>query len=228
MRIPRGELVRSRVVGSAAEPLRDALDRGLTGYLRLEPGDTVLLDDETTGVITVAEGVPVLAYEAATDRGGRAALDAVAAPGPYRAELHAVAPDAMADAHDEPDPGLAVPPAAPADRLAGDPALVDRTREAAPDARLADEPAGPGPDAGGLEAFLADEERVAAVREEARAEARSRAAEWGLTDQLAAAADAGTGPGSESKPAPEPESESESVSGPEPDRPLDPDATGRD
>lgn len=172
MRIPRGELVRSRVVGSAAEPLSDALDRGLTGYLRLEPGDTVLLDDETTGVITVAEGVPVLAYEAATDRGGRAALDAVAAPGPYRAELHAVAPDAMAGAHDEPDPELAVPPAAPADRLAGDPALVDRTRETAPDARLA------------------DEERVAAVRAEARAEARSRAAEWGLTDQLADDADA--------------------------------------
>ena len=33
-------------------------------------------------------------------------------------------------------------------------------------------------------AFLEDEEKVAAVRERARRQARERAAEWGLTDQL--------------------------------------------
>lgn len=177
MRLPRGDLLRSRVVDSAAEPLADALDRELTGYLRLEPGDALLLDDETAGVVTVEDGVPVLAYEAATDRGGPAALDAVAAPGPYRAELYAVPDDALADAHDGADPDLAVPPSMPADRLAGDADLAERTRRAAPDDRLDD-------DASSLEAFLADEERVDAIRERAREEASARAEEWGLTDQL--------------------------------------------
>ncbi|MXR43303.1 hypothetical protein GRX01_18435, partial [Halobaculum sp. WSA2] len=42
-----------------------------------------------------------------------------------------------------------------------------------------------GGDHDALAAFLADEERVEAVRREARAEARARADEWGLGDQLA-------------------------------------------
>lgn len=178
MRIPRGDLLRSRVVDSPADPLRDALDRELTGYLRLEPADALLLDDETTGVVTFEDGVPVLAYEAATDRGGTAALEAVAAPGPYRAELYAVSAAALADAHGSPD-DLAVGPTVPAERLAGDADLAERTRRAAPDGRL-DGPDGASP----LEAFLADEERIAAIREQAREEARARADEWGLTDHL--------------------------------------------
>jgi hypothetical protein len=177
MRIPRGDLLRSRVVDSPADPLRDALDRDLTGYLRLEPADVLLLDDETTGVITVEDGVPMLAYEAATDRGGAAALEAMAAPGPYRAELYAVSAAALAEAHAADD--LTVGPTVPAERLAGDADLAERTRRAAPDERL-DDPDAPSP----LEAFLADEERIDAIREQAREEARARAAEWGLADHL--------------------------------------------
>lgn len=64
--------------------------------------------------------------------------------------------------------------------LAGDDALAERTCEAAPAERR---------DASGdhdaLAAFLADEERVEAVRREAQAEARARAEEWGLGDHLA-------------------------------------------
>ena len=176
MRIPRGDLLRSRVVDSPADPLRDALDRELTGYLRLEPSGVLLLDEETTGVVTFEDGVPVLAYEAASDRGGPAALDAVASPGPYRAELYDVSAATLADAHDSGDEFL-VPPTMPADRLAGDAELAERTRAAAPDDRL-DDATSP------LEAFLADEERVDAIRERAREEARARAEEWGLADQL--------------------------------------------
>lgn len=176
MRIPRGDLLRSRVVDSPADPLRDALDRDLTGYLRLEPAGALLLDDETTGVVTLEDGVPVLAYEAASDRGGAAALEAIAAPGPYRAELYAVSDAALAEAHESGEE-LAVGPTMPAERLAGDAALAERTRRAAPDDR-ADDSTSP------LETFLADEERIAAIREQAREEARARAEAWGLTDHL--------------------------------------------
>ena len=179
MRIPRGDLLRSRVVDSPAEPLADALDRELTGYLRLEPAGALLLDDETTGVVTLDDGVPVLAYEAATDRGGPAALEAIATPGPYRAELYAVSEAALADAHGAGD-DLSVAPTMPADRLAGDAALAERTRRAAPDERVGGDDDATSP----LETFLADEERIAAIRERAREEARARAEEWGLADHL--------------------------------------------
>lgn len=178
MKIPRGDLLRSRVVDSPVDPLRDALDRELTGYLRLEPADALLLDDERTGVVTFEDGVPILAYEMATDCGGTEALEAVAAPGPYRAELYAVSAASLADAHESAD-ALAVDPTMPADRLTGDADLAERTRRAAPDERL-DQADAETP----LEAFLADEERIAAIREQAREEARARAEEWGLTEHL--------------------------------------------
>jgi len=75
-----------------------------------------------------------------------------------------------------------VPPGMPAARLAGDPDLAERTRAAAPADRT-DEAAPDGTDP--LAAFLADDERVAAIQAEAREEARERAAEWGLADELA-------------------------------------------
>lgn len=179
MNLPRGEVVRSRVVDDPGEPLATALDRALDGYLVLEPQGSLLLDEEVGGVVTVADGVPVLAYEERGDHGGRAALDAIAAPGPFRAELYAVGA-AIERVHDRDDGRLAVTPGAPAERLAADPDLADLTRERAPDDRL---DANEDPDA--VEAFLADEERIEAIRERARAEAEARAEEWGLTDQLA-------------------------------------------
>ena len=64
----------------------------------------------------------------------------------------------------------------------GPPALADSTRRAAPGER----PTVPGADGEGdhsaVEAFLEDEDKIAAIREQARQEARQRAAEWGLND----------------------------------------------
>lgn len=174
MRIPDGELVRSRVVPSAADPLEAALDRRLTGYLVLEPRESLLLDGDGAAVLTVEGGVPVVAYHTGADRGGPEALGALATPGPYLAELYALPADALAPAHERDD--LRIGPAMPAERLAADQSLAERTRALAPD----------GEDAGlaAVEAFLADEERVAALREQARDEAEQRAEEWGLTDEL--------------------------------------------
>jgi hypothetical protein len=177
MKIPRGRLVRSRVVSDPGVALASALDRELTGYAIFEPQDALLLDEGTAGVVTFDDGVPVLAYNTETDRGGADALADLAVPGPYSVELYEVEAEALADAHDTPE--LRVAPDVPADRLAGDHALAERTREVAPDDRLdADEPTS------SVEAFLADEEKIDAIREQAREEARARAEEWGLSPAL--------------------------------------------
>lgn len=79
----------------------------------------------------------------------------------------------------------------PADRLAGDPALADRTRAAAPVDRDAVANGDP------VNEFLGDDEKIAAIREQARAEAERRAAEWGLDEVLEGAGGAvdSSGPG---------------------------------
>jgi hypothetical protein len=174
--IPPGELVRSRVVTDPATPLAGALERSLTGYARLEPQEALLLGDGGPAVVTFDDGVPVLAYHAGADAGGPAALAELGAAGPLRAELYRVDDPALAAAHDA--DALRVPPGMPAERLAGDPDLAERTRAAAPPEGAADGGTDP------LAAFLADDERVAAIQEEARREARERAAEWGLDGEL--------------------------------------------
>lgn len=176
MRLPRGQLVRSRVVAEPATLLADALDRALTGYARLQPQDAVLLDAEGAGVLTFRDGVPVLAYHDGTGRGGAEALADLAGAGPFAAELHRLAPADLAAAHDLAD--LRVPPGVPAERLAGDPDLADRTRAVAPDHRDDADPTDP------VVAFLEDDRKVAAIRERAREEAEHRAAEWGLDEAL--------------------------------------------
>lgn len=176
MRLPDGALVGSRVVDSPAAFLERALEERLTGYAVVEPGDALLLDADARGVITFEDGVPTLAYEVTADRGGPAALAELAAPGPYSVERYRLPASALEEAHRADE--LRVPPGSPAEELADAPDLAARTRERAP----ADAPDDADPSA--LEAFLADEERVATIREEARAEARRRASEWGLTDHL--------------------------------------------
>ncbi|MCT9095642.1 hypothetical protein [Haloarchaeobius sp. HME9146] len=179
MRLPRGTIVRSRVVQSPATALAAALDDAVTGYLVLEPQDALLLGDDGSGVITLASGVPVLAYHVGTDRGGAEALADLAAPGPYSVELYAVDDGALDAAHEA--TSLRVPPGLPADRLAADPDLATRTREAAPADRREERVE---EDEDPLAAFLADEERIAAIQEEAEKEAARRAEEWGLADAL--------------------------------------------
>ncbi|WP_368410940.1 hypothetical protein [Halomarina pelagica] len=186
--IPRGRLVRSRVIEGVGVLLEDALSRALTGYAVLAPQETLLLGDDGRAVLTFEDGVPVLAYHVGTDAGGPRALADLAPSGPCRLDLYELAPRHLSEAHDTPE--VRVPPGMPAEQLAGDPALADRTRARAPADRLGDD--GDGLDA--LEAFLADEARIAAIREEARVEAERRAAEWGLAEHL----DSGSAPGDSS------------------------------
>ena len=185
--IPRGTLLRSRVVSDVGTTLSRALDRDLTGYATLVPQETLLLSGEARGVITFDDGVPVLAYNTVTDSGGPDALAELAVPGPYRVELHAVDASGLAAAHEE--ESLRIAPDAAATELADDAALAERTREAAPDERLGD--ADDEDDA--VAAFLADDDRIDAIREQARSEARDRAAEWGLDDALGGSNDRNEG-----------------------------------
>jgi len=188
--VPEGRLVRSRVVMDPGTALARAVDRSLTGYAVLEPRDALLAGEggDGRGVLTFEEGVPVLAYHAGTDRGGPPALADLAVPGPCRCELYELDATDLAEAHEADD--LRVPPTLPAERLAGDRRLAERTRRAAPEERLRDGDGNPGethdddPSPSALEAFLTDEEKVDAIREQARKQARERAAEWGLEDQL--------------------------------------------
>ncbi|PSQ55466.1 hypothetical protein BRD22_08995 [Halobacteriales archaeon SW_8_68_21] len=176
--IPRGTLLRSRVVSDVGTTLSRALDRELTGYATLVPQETLLLSGEARGVITFEDGVPVLAYNTVTDSGGPDALAELAVPGPYRVELYAVDAGDLAAAHEE--DALRVAPDAAATEVADDADLAERTREAAPDDRLRDG----ADDDDAVAAFLADDDRIEAIREQARSEARDRAAEWGLDDAL--------------------------------------------
>ncbi|MDG5778041.1 hypothetical protein VB773_00405 [Haloarculaceae archaeon H-GB2-1] len=180
MNVPHGRLLRSRVVSDPATALSSALDRELTGYAVLEPQDAVLLAAGGQGILTFEEGIPVLAYHTGSDRGGPAALADVAVDGPSWLELYELPASDLAELHDATD--LRVQPTMPANRLAGDASLVERTRERAPASRLED-----GADAGELdpvEAFLEDESKVEAIRERAREQAEARAEEWGFGDAV--------------------------------------------
>lgn len=206
--VPRGSLLRAHTVASLGGPLSRALTSEHTGYVVVESADRLLSADATRGVVTFAAGIPVLAYETRTQRGGTDALDALAASAPARVEVYRTEPGALDALHDRED--CRVPPGGPARRLAHDERLAAETRARAPADRVSrdtlpdeattDVVESPGSALGSnagrpasagesetptaLGAFLADDERVSALRTAARAEARDRAAEWGLTDEL--------------------------------------------
>lgn len=179
LRIPRGNLLRSRVVSEIATTLSRALDRELTGYATVVPQETLLLAGEAKGVVTFADGVPVLAYNTVSDSGGADALAELTVPGPYRVELYAVDAAGLEAAHQA--DALRVTPGAVATELADDKRLADRTRAAAPDERLTETDKD---DTDAVTAFLEDDDRIAAIREQARTEAAARAHEWGLDDAI--------------------------------------------
>lgn len=196
MRLPRGQLVRSRVVSNPGTAMATVLDRGLTGYALLEPQDALLLDGDERGILTFEDGVPVLAYHTGTDRGGVEALADIAVPGPYSVDVFELAAGDVSELHDTPD--LTVPPGMPAERVAGDPELADRTRARARELGLdaggdADAPAAAENRENPVATFLESGEKIDAIREQAREEARRRAREWGLAGELADA----DGPASE-------------------------------
>jgi len=180
MRLPQGRLRKSRVVTDPREPLAELLDRGVTGYAVFEPQDSLLLDADGRGVVTFNDGVPVVAYHTGTDRGGPPALADLAVPGPYHISVYELDGTDLATVHEVDE--LRVPPGMPAERLAGDPALADSTRRAAPAERPTGAETESGDEHGAVEAFLDDEEKIAAIQEQARQEAKQRAAEWGLND----------------------------------------------
>lgn len=176
MTIYDGSLRHSRVVADVGDVLDQALADRTTGFATIEPQDALLLDADGLGVIALEDGVPVAARHTATGRTGREALAELAVPGPCRVELY----DRGRPVPFAADASARIPPALPADRLARDQDLANRTRSAA-----ADRGTGARTDADALEAFLQDDERVAAIRREARREARTRARQWGLEDALA-------------------------------------------
>ncbi|KZN22867.1 hypothetical protein A4G99_17345 [Haladaptatus sp. R4] len=176
MTSPRGELVLSRVVSDPETALTTALERRLTGCVVFEPQDSLLLDASGYGVLTFEDGIPIQAHHTGTGRGGPEAVADLAVPGPYSVELYRQSPDERdADFRTDERP---IPPGMPAERLAGDPTLAEKTRERAP------ERSPETTSTSAVEAFLEDEEKIAAIREQARQEAERRAAEWGLDDQL--------------------------------------------
>lgn len=177
--LPPGSLVRSRVVDDPADALAAALDRELTGYAVLEPQDALLLDADGAGVVTFEDGVPVAVHHTGTGRGGSNALADLAVPGPYSVELRELPADELPESHTD----RRVPPGMAADRLAGDPRLAERTRAAAPPERRGDDEEGD-ESMDAVEAFLEDDEKIDAIRERAREEARSRAERWGLDGEL--------------------------------------------
>lgn len=177
MKLPRGRLLRQRVVTNPATALDGALDAGLTGYARLSSQDALLLDADGVGVLTFEDGIPVSAYHTATDNAGPSALADIAVAGPYRLELYELDAEELTAVHET--ESFRVGPGTPAERLAGDADLAARTRERAPEEWVERE-SSPGDGTSAVEAFLDDEERIEEIRQRAREEAEQRATEWGL------------------------------------------------
>ncbi len=169
MSLPEGQPCFDRVVMTIGDPLADALDRELSGYGVVIPQAGLLGDGAGKGVVWFEMGVPVGARHTGSGRTGGAALADIAETGPYRVRL--VGLDSLPETAHQ---GLA--PGAPAERLAGDEALASRTRSVAevatPEAAEAELDA--------VEAFLADEEKIEAIQQQAQAEAKRRAEEWGF------------------------------------------------
>ncbi|ERH13407.1 MAG: hypothetical protein J07HB67_02446 [halophilic archaeon J07HB67] len=165
-----GSLVRARSVDRLGVSLARVFAERHTGYLRIVADGPL---DETTGVLTVVDGVPVAAV--AGDECGVAALDTLTVPGAARVETYRREADGLASLHDRSD--CRVPPGAPAERL-GDDELAARTRERAPADRT-------DTDGSTLLSFLDDDRRLETIRSEARTEARADADEWGLNGSLA-------------------------------------------
>jgi hypothetical protein len=178
----------SRVAADAADALELVLDRELTGYAEFTPQDALLLGDGAggAGVFAFEDGVPTRVKHTGTGRGGDAALADLAVPGPLRVECFAGGDPPVPDAD-----RFAVSPGTPAERLAGDAALADRTRRTAPDNWQRDDDdddggsEGDGESMDAVEAFLEDDEKIDAIRERAREEAAERAEEWGFGEELA-------------------------------------------
>lgn len=177
MNLPQGQLLRQRVLNTVETVLDGALDQNVTGYARLEPQETLLLDADRTGIITFDDGVPVAAYHVEPNATGPDALTEIASSGPYRLGLYALDGTALERIHT--DESVRVPPVLPARVLSGDQKLIDRTQNQAPTERVGanhDKQNG----LAAVEQFLDDKSRIEAIRDRAQSEAESRADDWNL------------------------------------------------
>jgi hypothetical protein len=168
MTAPAGNPTFDRVVMSVGEPLREALDNDLQGYAEIVPQAGLLGDAAGCCRLWFEDGVPVGATHTGTGRTDAAALADIAETGPYRVRLVAVADPSQVQPGD-------LPPDAPAEQVVGDSDLAERTRE-----RASGDGEQDGADLDAVEAFLADEEKIEAIKQRAAMEARERAAEWDL------------------------------------------------
>lgn len=188
MTLPSGRVTFDRVVTGLSEPLETALEGELTGYAEVVPQAALLLDVSGSGVVWFEAGIPTHATHTGTGATGTDVLADLAATGPFRVRLVALPPD---DLEARPE-GAGLPPDAPAERLAGDESLASRTRDRT--GAVAEEPQEQGLDA--VEAFLEDDQKIRAIRERARAEAKRKASEWGF-DDLGGSQQSGPGEGEE-------------------------------
>ena len=170
MTLPDGQPCFDRVVMAVDGPLAEALDRSLTGYGEIVPQAGLLGDGAGEMIIWFDDGIPVSARHSGTGRTGSEALADIAETGPYCVRL------VDASLPEEVGANSSLAPAAPAEQLAGDEALAERTRAAA-GAEPAEDSAA---ELDAVEAFLADEEKIEAIQKRAAAEARRRAEEWGF------------------------------------------------
>jgi len=176
MSLPEGELRDRRVVPDLGEPLADALEWAMTGYLRIE-SDGLLLDRGGATILTFESGLPVAAAHTSHDSTGADALADAAVEGLYRLELRELPAEALPEFHDS--DRARIPPVLPAQQFAGGSDLVARTRDAAPESRLG-ETAADEPGLAAVESFLENTDAISAIRDRARSEAHERADEWGF------------------------------------------------
>lgn len=177
MNLPQGQLLRQRVLDTVETVLTDALDRELTGYARLEPQETLLLDADRAGVITFEDGVPVAAYHTDPGAAGADALTEIASRGPYRLGLYALGSDGLDRLHG--DDSVRVAPGLPAEMLGNTQQLAERTRARAPTERV-DDVTSEQNSLDAVEAFLEDEDRIQDIQTRAQSAAESRADDWNL------------------------------------------------
>jgi hypothetical protein len=175
MTVPGGQPTFDRVVTGLDEPLGAALDRSLSGYAEVVPQAALLLDASGSGVLWFENGVPTHATHTGTGATGADVLAELAATGPYRVRLVSVSPETLVANRPA---NATLPPDAPAERLAGDESLAARTRERA---GVSSAPA-TDDSLDAVEAFLADDEKIRAIRDQARAEAKRKADEWGFDE----------------------------------------------
>lgn len=169
MTLPSGQPCFDRVVMAVDEPLAAALERDLTGYGVIVPQAGLLGEGTGKGVLWFDSGIPCSARHTGTGRTGAAALADIAETGPYRVRLVETAlPESVRDG--------SLAPGAPAERVAGNRDLAERTRRAAGGDSSPDSDA----ELDAVEAFLADKDKIEAIQQQAAAEARKRAAEWGF------------------------------------------------